>query len=202
MNCLFCYKETDNPKFCSRSCAAKRNNTLAPKRRPEGSCKVCKTTIISQRTYCDLCWQKSKTRIENGLYCSICNKNLIGKQTKFCSTYCKNRDSNFRLQNYKKQQEKGLERKISLVIMSGGCCQKCGYNKNLSSLVFHHIVPSSKDFQLDLRHLSNHSCKNIINEYHKCQLLCHNCHSETHHPHMSNWVQKDLNLQPTDSRLC
>ena len=32
MTCLVCEKETTNPRYCSRSCAATRNNLLYPKR--------------------------------------------------------------------------------------------------------------------------------------------------------------------------
>ena len=53
--CIVCGKETDNPKFCGRSCAAKHNNRIAPKRHPEGECEKCKTTIARHQRYCDAC---------------------------------------------------------------------------------------------------------------------------------------------------
>lgn len=33
MNCLFCGRETDNPKFCSKSHAASFNNPRKPSRK-------------------------------------------------------------------------------------------------------------------------------------------------------------------------
>lgn len=36
-NCVNCGKETSNPKFCDRSCAAQTNNVLMPKRKSENS---------------------------------------------------------------------------------------------------------------------------------------------------------------------
>lgn len=55
--CLECGKKTANPKFCNRSCAAKYNNRVTPKRSPEGTCQTCKTAISSNRTYCEICWK-------------------------------------------------------------------------------------------------------------------------------------------------
>ena len=50
--CLVCGKDTNNPRFCSRSCAAKRNNVLAPKRRMQGTCAVCGDAIPHRNKYC------------------------------------------------------------------------------------------------------------------------------------------------------
>jgi hypothetical protein len=58
--CLHCKKETSNPKFCSRSCAACINNTIRPKRKPEGACKTCKKPNTTNRTYCHSCWIKKR----------------------------------------------------------------------------------------------------------------------------------------------
>ena len=50
--CRVCGLETRNPKYCSRSCAAKQNNILAPKRRPAGRCRVCGCAIPRRNKYC------------------------------------------------------------------------------------------------------------------------------------------------------
>lgn len=55
-NCLLCEKITDNPKFCSRSCAAKQNNKIPKRKRRILYCKVCsKDTGDSRRQYCIPC---------------------------------------------------------------------------------------------------------------------------------------------------
>jgi 5-methylcytosine-specific restriction endonuclease McrA len=59
MLCLTCKFETSNPKFCSRSCAARYNNTISPKRSQEGKCKACGVVTQSSRTYCQDCWSNS-----------------------------------------------------------------------------------------------------------------------------------------------
>ncbi len=55
MLCLNCSKETTNPKFCSRSCAATINNKISPKRDKEHACKECSVPINGGRSYCALC---------------------------------------------------------------------------------------------------------------------------------------------------
>lgn len=55
MNCSNCQKETENPKFCSRSCAAIVNNKISQKRKMKNRCKKCTIIIRSNRTYCKQC---------------------------------------------------------------------------------------------------------------------------------------------------
>lgn len=114
--------------------------------------------------------------------CAVCDKDLTGRQKRFCSTYCKNRLSNNKHQNYLAQQKRGLRRRLKLIDLSGGSCNVCGYNKNISALSFHHIDPSQKSFQLDLRRCSNNRWDKLVEEMHKCKLLCLNCHAEEHNP--------------------
>lgn len=53
--CEFCTKETNNPKFCSRTCAAVFNNKKFPKRRVMGFCKNCNIPISRRNKYCLTC---------------------------------------------------------------------------------------------------------------------------------------------------
>lgn len=57
-------------------------------------------------------------------------------------------------------------------------CKKCGYNKFIGSLDFHHIEPEHKDF------IISHSFTSFNNlhkkELDKCILLCSNCHRIEH----------------------
>jgi hypothetical protein len=56
MKCLNCGLETKNPKFCSRSCAAKYNNRNFPKRQKKRYfCKICGNETSYRRTYCKRC---------------------------------------------------------------------------------------------------------------------------------------------------
>lgn len=68
--------------------------------------------------------------------------------------------------------------KKMLVDRAGGKCSKCGYDKSIRALEFHHPNPSEKDFGL-----SKNLCKSISKlkeEADKCILLCSNCHAEEH----------------------
>ncbi len=48
-----CSNLTNNPKFCSRSCAAIMNNKEFPKRSFTNTCSTCGTKIRSDRKYCE-----------------------------------------------------------------------------------------------------------------------------------------------------
>jgi len=55
-HCLYCGKETTNPKYCSRSCAAQATNRLYPKRKKRSYfCQKCGTRVPPRRKYCDSC---------------------------------------------------------------------------------------------------------------------------------------------------
>jgi predicted nucleic acid-binding Zn ribbon protein len=113
--------------------------------------------------------------------CIICGKPLRGRQTKFCSPVCKNKD----LQSYESQKRRGLARKLELVRTASGRCSICGYHKNLAALVFHHTDSTAKDFKLDMRSLSNRKLEPVLEEISKCILVCANCHAELHNPHLN-----------------
>jgi len=116
--------------------------------------------------------------------CASCKQQLSGRQRRFCSLKCKNADTNNRHQSYLSQQQRGLARKLQLVAEAGGKCVKCGYDRNLAALAWHHLDPQTKRFQLDLRSLSNRGERDIRVELEKCMLVCANCHAEIHSPAM------------------
>ncbi len=63
---------------------------------------------------------------------------------------------------------------------SGGKCERCGYDKCMASLDFHHIDPTQKEFSICQanRHTN---WEKIQKELDKCMLLCKNCHYELHY---------------------
>lgn len=75
--------------------------------------------------------------------------------------------------------------KSELVAAMGGKCLTCGYDDNLSSLVFHHTAEREKSFSLDAHNLMCYTRAEIEAEAKKCNILCHNCHMEYHYPHLS-----------------
>lgn len=71
------------------------------------------------------------------------------------------------------------EIKRILVDYKGGKCEKCGYDKCIDALEFHHIDKNEKNFGI-----SNGNCKSLEvlkKEADKCILLCSNCHKEIHY---------------------
>ncbi|MGQ4660435.1 hypothetical protein [Lysobacter sp. F6437] len=123
--------------------------------------------------------------MKSELRCVECGQPLQGRQRRFCSLTCKNRDTNNRHQNYASQQARGLRRKLQLIDEAGGCCTACGYKRNFAALTWHHRDPAAKAFALDVRAMSNRSETEIRAEVAKCVLLCANCHAEVHFPSLS-----------------
>ncbi len=108
-----------------------------------------------------------------------CGNVLTGLQTKFCSKLCKSKKQSNAV--YANQQARGKLRKEKLIELLGGSCTSCGYKKSTAALHFHHVDPSTKSHQLDLRSCSNRSWEALLKEVKKCTLLCANCHAEHHH---------------------
>lgn len=71
--------------------------------------------------------------------------------------------------NQKTTKAKGVE-------FLGGKCRRCGYNKSMSALEFHHKDPTQKDPAYKL----TWSWERLKPELEKCELLCANCHREVH----------------------
>jgi len=49
---------------------------------------------------------------------------------------------------YDYQVMRSLKRKYHLILLRGGKCQKCGYDKNLAAFDFHHRDPKTKKFKM------------------------------------------------------
>jgi len=71
----------------------------------------------------------------------------------------------------------------------GSKCIRCGYNKCLGSLDFHHRDKNEKEFNLS--HRTTIPFDKIKDELDKCDLLCSNCHRETHQ--FEDNIFEDLN---------
>lgn len=67
--------------------------------------------------------------------------------------------------------------KATLVREAGGRCVRCGYDRSLAALQFHHRDPTSKQFHIAYRGVTR-SIAAARAEADKCILLCANCHAE------------------------
>lgn len=120
--------------------------------------------------------------------CIVCEENLQGNQQKYCSNACKQKShwhsKKEQPNTYHSQTIRALKRKLMFIEELGGGCIKCGYSKNIAALEFHHRDANEKEFQLDIRKLSNTSKDKLKVELAKCDLLCSNCHKEEHYTEM------------------
>lgn len=127
-SCLHCNKQTKNLKYCSRSCAAKLNNKLIPKRKPQVPLEwCCKNCGFEERAEC-----KSKKQ----KFCSIkCQQNY----------FYKNRIKNW----LEKQISPGLSaQKKFLYESQKNKCLICGiseWNGNSLILELDHINGNAND---------------------------------------------------------
>lgn len=74
------------------------------------------------------------------------------------------------------EHRRKLKRKS--VDYSGGECLKCGYNKSLAALVFHHTDPTTKEHGFNGGKTTDWPKWKV--EIDKCVMLCQNCHMELH----------------------
>lgn len=98
----------------------------------------------------------------------LCDNELTGRQTHFCSVKCKTKVN---------VVEWRRRTKLRAIEYKGGKCERCGYNKCPGALEFHHKNPSIKEFSI----AASGNCKSwdkIQAELDKCDLLCANCHRE------------------------
>lgn len=74
-------------------------------------------------------------------------------------------------------------RKLRLLEYKGGMkCQRCGYDKPIPDVYeFHHRDPAEKDPSWGKMITNNHRIESLLAEIDKCDLLCANCHRETHY---------------------
>lgn len=165
MKCLICEKDYAISEIKGHKCITRFDKKFRPKR--QSRCRNCKR-LTKNKTYCSRpCMLRVTSKTCEGLSCNEeCN-------SKFCSKDCYRSSLNI------------IYRKIKSIMVHymGGRCIKCGYNKSLRALHFHHLrdkqytpstliqkCGSSPDFDIH----------KLISEIDKCILLCANCHAEVH----------------------
>ena len=166
--CIICGKEFDaiksTKKYCSNQCAnlARRIRYAEQKKQPK---PLDQRNNNCPEKECLICGQifKPKTAAANQ---RLCCYNCMPDKVQLSR-------SDF-LNLLRKQR--------------GGKCEKCGYNKYLGALEFHHLNSEEKDFTIGNRDFRLKEC---IQESKKCILLCSNCHKELH---ANLWDLGDLSI--------
>lgn len=158
MKCLNCHRDTTNPKFCSRSCAASHNNKVSPKRSPEGYCKKCHKPISSGKSYCsDECRVASgvggiKVDYTSPRYTELTLEEVRGKA------------------KYQKSSRIRDHARSTFLVGKSLECSNCGYTHHVHVC---HIKPISS--------FSKTATLGEINASDNLVLLCPNCHWEFDH---------------------
>jgi hypothetical protein len=73
-------------------------------------------------------------------------------------------------------------RKVKAILIdeAGGRCARCGYDRCLGALHFHHLDPQGKSFAIS-RKGHTIAIDKLREEAEKCVILCANCHAEIEH---------------------
>ena len=90
--------------------------------------------------------------------------------------YLRDREKNI-VKSTTRNKERRRKYKIRAIELKGGCCQKCGYNKCVAALEFHHIESEEKEINIGKFQVA---WQKIVIELEKCILVCSNCHREIH----------------------
>jgi DNA-directed RNA polymerase subunit RPC12/RpoP len=78
----------------------------------------------------------------------------------------------------KRTAQSGKDKVQQLKTEAGGRCSRCGYDRCMDALEFHHTDPTQKEFHLgEARGLN---IDKLRAELSKCLLVCRNCHTELH----------------------
>lgn len=71
----------------------------------------------------------------------------------------------------------------------GAKCQRCGYDKYIGALCFHHRDPNEKDPTWN----KQMATERLYKELDKCDILCMNCHAEEHATGWSDFIKAKRN---------
>lgn len=81
------------------------------------------------------------------------------------------KESEYQLKCFRRKKEKAI-------LLLGGKCKECGYNKCMGALDFHHT--GQKEINIS-EALTQWNWNRLEKELSKCILLCANCHREHHY---------------------
>lgn len=101
----------------------------------------------------------------------LCNEEVVPtrKNKVFCCKLCAIKDFIARRRK---------DRKARCVALLGAKCSRCGYDRCLDALQFHHTGSKDDDVAALIR--DNRPWTVIVAEVMKCVLVCANCHAEIH----------------------
>lgn len=136
---------------------------------------------------------------------------VIEKEIEKCQLLCYNCHFEIHFNNERNTYRGNSTKKIFLEYKNIICCEKCGYDKCMGSLDFHHLNANDKDFKLSnifviYNNVSDLKEK-IENELDKCEVLCKNCHAELHYDdgflndNYEKILKKSKNIKEIQSKI-
>lgn len=150
-------------------------------------CKCQKCGIEKEIQGCHLKNEKvGKCSCENNNFlpekvCVICGKKFQPKLKAYTRKYCYDCSPSGDISRAAAITTIRHSIKKQLVKYKGGKCERCGYNKCIGALQFHHKDTKEKDFELSSKYNGgNFDISQMYKEVDKCELLCANCHAEEH----------------------
>jgi hypothetical protein len=90
-------------------------------------------------------------------------------------------------------------KKIFAIEQFGGKCQVCGYDRCINALQFHHVDPSTKEYEPTYV-IMRMSWENAFKELKKCILVCSNCHAELHYQDLD--ISQIVEAAKTYNKTC
>lgn len=114
------------------------------------------------------------------------NFDRIKKEIVKCDVYCQNCHQEYHTTDdiLESSKFKKNNKKMFMLFIDKCCCEKCGYDKCLDSLNFHHKDPDKKtiDFRIFRKKINNISdiLEYIKTELNNCEVICRNCHILEH----------------------
>jgi len=97
------------------------------------------------------------------------------RHRRYCSRSCNTKHRIHKTRKLRKQKA---------VDYLGGSCVRCGYNRCIEALHFHHTQGKNNSIG---KMISNWKSWEVIeNELNKCDLVCANCHHEIHFSSKTN----------------
>jgi hypothetical protein len=149
----------------------------------------------AKQRYFDKMYEKAPfIKCECGCGTDIKSKDKYGRNKRFVSGHNGRkyedpkqykREWNYRNREarYSYKTERLHSIKAELINGKGGKCERCEImydGKNACIFDFHHLDPSTKDFNLSMGFLNRVSLAEVRSEAEKCILLCSNCHRIEH----------------------
>jgi hypothetical protein len=138
------------------------------------------------RTVCSKCLKtKPSEEFETSTWCAKCRRGYYKEYNKKRYATPGTRDAELAKSKKLYWTEGGIRwqrvnRKRQLILMVGGKCVRCGYNRSAAALDFHHIDRTTKGRGISqlLAIQQPWGFEAAVEEAKKCELICSNCHRE------------------------